>query len=75
MRDDQVQSGAQIRVDLLIGFAESLAALEGHPPFGIPEQAEEQHDQIVQPLEHAVQFRAAELLDAADGSDIAAQVL
>ena len=62
MRADEIQRGQQVRVDLFILFAERVAALEGHAPLGVAEEAEELDGQLIQPLENAVQFRVPNFL-------------
>ena len=77
LRCEPISSSAASRSDvgLFVLFAEGVAALEGDAPFGLAEQGEELRRKLVEALQDAVQLRRAELLHAADGRDVAAQLL
>src|SRR5947209_15742841 len=76
MGSDQVQRGQQMAIAIFILLTERLASFEGDAPVPCaPKQAEELRGQLFEPGKNPVQFRRAELFQAADDRDIPPQVL
>src|SRR5262249_17135193 len=75
MRADQFEHREHVAIDVLVFFSKGVSPEEWRAPLSFTKKPKEPDGELIQPFQHAIQFRSAELFKAADRSQVAAKLL